>query len=293
LLDRGDALNVQINAWLTVAACLGAAWLIGDRAYKLCRSITYRTMDSPDGLARRCLTVSAVACLPLIVTCAVTCVFCWYVAHRSLASIGLILIPDYSAQFGLFAATALSAATLCVVVGYLLGWIRAMPSRMRTDPSRGIPAFCSGLTYTFAGSILEEVVLRGFALSILCDASGPVAALLVTSGVFSISHLLSCKKLPPLYLANAFLFGVVAGYCRLATGALWAPIGLHIGWNLPTTSVFGLPMCGSPNHRGLMECEVRGPSLVTGGAYSPSGGALGSLELGAVALALAVLGVPF
>jgi membrane protease YdiL (CAAX protease family) len=60
----------------------------------------------------------------------------------------------------------------------------------------------------------------------------------------------------------------VYGYIR--TRQLWLPIGLHAGWNIFQRSL-GFPVSGY-ELSGLLDINVSGPKLWTGGAFGPEAG---------------------
>ncbi len=104
--------------------------------------------------------------------------------------------------------------------------------------------------------LLEETLFRGLFLGVLLRGTRPLAATLLSSGIFSIVHFLKAPDQttvsvgwtsgftslahsfdqfaePMLLLAGfttLFLIGVVLAHARLRTQSLWLPIGLHAGW---------------------------------------------------------------
>lgn len=106
--------------------------------------------------------------------------------------------------------------------------------------------------------ILEELLFRGFILGVLLRSFSRVAALLLTSALFSILHFLKAPEATtpndsvrwfagfdsiahsfaqfgdPILLAAGFLtlfaIGCILADGRLQTSSLWLPIGLHAGW---------------------------------------------------------------
>jgi CAAX protease family protein len=106
--------------------------------------------------------------------------------------------------------------------------------------------------------LLEELFFRGLILGVLLRSSSRLAALLLTSSLFSIVHFLKAPDLTtpndavywssgfvsiahsfeqfgqPLLLAAGFLtlfaIGAILADARLLTRSLWLSIGLHAGW---------------------------------------------------------------
>jgi membrane protease YdiL (CAAX protease family) len=104
--------------------------------------------------------------------------------------------------------------------------------------------------------IIEEALFRGLFLGVLLRGNRPLAAALLSSGIFSIVHFLKAPDQtttsvgwtsgfislahsfdqftePMLVLAGfttLFLIGAILACARLRTRSLWMPIGLHAGW---------------------------------------------------------------
>jgi len=99
------------------------------------------------------------------------------------------------------------------------------------------------LLHLLAGAVLapfyEEVLFRGFALRVWLTTHGPQAAILRSSALFVIAHVLfiGAERFQDA-LALAFVGGVARipvslalGWLYVRTGSLWAPIGLHAAFN--------------------------------------------------------------
>lgn len=97
----------------------------------------------------------------------------------------------------------------------------------------------------------EELLFRGYQMTAL--RLRPVKALLVSSSVFAVLHLLSSGGQVNavervLYLAMPFGFAVAAGALMIVTDSLWAAVGVHAGVHVGT--LLGLPL-GLGNGPGL------------------------------------------
>lgn len=87
---------------------------------------------------------------------------------------------------------------------------------------------------------VEEVVFRGALYRPLVQDKSPVAVVLVTAALFAAVHLDPYKLLP------LFLMGCLLGYLRWASGSLWPPFLLHLGFNaVPFVDLFG-PNASTP-----------------------------------------------
>ena len=130
-------------------------------------------------------------------------------------------------------------------------------------------------------SLNEELSFRGYILQRLAQAWGLPAAVVVSSLVFAMVHVLN-PNVQPLAMVSLFAAGLLLACAYLVSRSLWLPIGLHIGWNLAEIHLLGFPGSGIPE-AALIRSVVNGPEAMTGGAFGPEGGLVG--------LAATVLGI--
>jgi hypothetical protein len=133
-------------------------------------------------------------------------------------------------------------------------------------------------------SFNEELSFRGYILQRLTQAWGLPAAVVVSSLIFAMVHVLN-PNVQPLAMVNLFAAGLLFSCAYLVSRSLWLPIGLHIGWNLAEIHLLGLPGSGM-TEPALIRSVVHGPEVVTGGAFGPEGGLLG---LAAIVLGIIIL----
>jgi membrane protease YdiL (CAAX protease family) len=119
-------------------------------------------------------------------------------------------------------------------------------------------------------SVAEELLLRGFALRELERGVGQRLAVLITSSLFGVMHLLNPGAS---YVAalNIALVGALFALIVIATGSLYASIGVHIAWNWCEGFVFGHPVSGLAPGLSLLHraAAVPGRELWTGGEFGP------------------------
>jgi membrane protease YdiL (CAAX protease family) len=135
-------------------------------------------------------------------------------------------------------------------------------------------------------ALYEELAFRGYILQNLSSDWGVVVALVVSSLLFGIFHALN-PNATLLALANIFLAGVVLAACYLVTRNLWLAMAFHFSWNFVQGPLLSFPLSGLETP-GLLVSTAQGNPLITGGAFGPEGGLLGTAVL---CLALVVLGV--
>jgi membrane protease YdiL (CAAX protease family) len=121
-------------------------------------------------------------------------------------------------------------------------------------------------------SWFEELTFRGYLLQNLKDGIGIRWAVLLSSIIFGLLHLLN----PNATILSGIIiilitFILVLGWLR--TGQLWIPFGLHAGWNFFMGPVFGFPVSGMLEDS-FLKIKINGPNWITGGEFGPEGGYL-------------------
>jgi|GEM_PF-372148 len=187
------------------------------------------------------------------------------------------------------AALGVGKLVLTLAPLWVGGWLH--PAERDNVPSWSVLPLAA-LT-VLCNVVTQEVLVRGYILQTLRTYLGTATALIGSSLLFSAFHYGTAKGalLPHM---NLFLSGLVYGYAYLETGNLWAPISLHWAWNLLLGPVLGLTVSGlrpelSPLYYGWSLLHVRGPALVTGGAFGIEGGLAATFANLALLLALYLL----
>jgi membrane protease YdiL (CAAX protease family) len=171
---------------------------------------------------------------------------------------------------------ALGGLLMAAVFGteWALGWLRidsfawqaaAWPAMLRS--------LAGALFLYIIVALNEETAIRGYLLQNLAQGLNTVWAILISSLLFGLLHAANpfATWTSALYLVIAGVF-LAAGY--LATGSLWLPIGLHLGWNFFQGTVFGFPVSGTGGFH-LVSQTVAGPQWATGGHFGPEAGLTG------------------
>lgn len=134
-------------------------------------------------------------------------------------------------------------------------------------------------------AVFQEVAVRGCIFQTLERHYGSGIALVASSLFFGLLHLgipvsgltPGQRLIGPLFLSLET--GLLFSAAYLLTRRLWLPIGLHWGWNLFETSVYGTANSGAwendPNT--LFAGHVHGPFFAGGGAFGPEASVIGLL----------------
>ncbi len=126
-----------------------------------------------------------------------------------------------------------------------------------------------GLFFAILAGILEELLFRGLLFRLCSRLLGTWGALLFTSALFGAAHAANHGAAVSSSLAIALEAGVLLGAAYAATGRLWVPIGLHVGWNFTEGSLFGMTLSGNTMKSGLIRGSLNGPNILTGGDFGP------------------------
>lgn len=144
------------------------------------------------------------------------------------------------------------------------------------------PHIAFAFTFTVLAGITEEIIFRGFLFRLFSKILGTWGALLLTAAFFGAAHARNPSATVRSSVAMAIEAGVLLGAAYALTNRLWFPIGLHIGWNFSEGSIFGMTISGFTMDAAILRGSVRGPALLTGGAFGPEASVV------AVALCFAV-----
>ena len=121
------------------------------------------------------------------------------------------------------------------------------------------------LVFALFHGVFEELLFRGILFRVTEESLGTWLAMVISALLFGALHLTD----PNATLWSAIAVALTAGITLSATFAfsrrLWIPIGIHIAWNF-TQSFFGLAVSGN-NSQGLLNANLSGPILLSGGAF--------------------------
>jgi len=204
--------------------------------------------------------------------------------RRSFVSLGLYL--NRWVVRDVLAGIAVSGIIMGVVYlsEWAIGWLRFDSFSWKTQGfSQALINTAGGLLVFVIVAWQEELLSRGYWLQNIEQGLNLFWGVLLSSLLFALLHLgnpnVSWVAVLGLLAGGVFL---AFGYVR--TRLLWLPIGLHIGWNFFEGTVFGFPVSGLSFIPRLINQQVKGPELITGGAFGPEAGLviLPALLVGAI-----------
>jgi len=259
--------------------------LILKYSYRLCS----RASNRISSLTAPVFVLSLLACLAALIPSATALAVTFlFILATDGSPFPIVALDQTSGWLG-FTLWGAGLGFVCVMVMFVFGRaagfirVRKIDDGQRRDR---VPAFLGGLSDYLGAAAFEEIAMRGYVYYLIQTVYGAWAAVVGSAVVFAAVHLVRPDRIPAVFTVNAFIFGLLTGASRYWTGALWLPIGLHVGWNVTSGPFLGLPYSGVAYDRGIVRSDVKGPQWFTGGLYSLDAGVLGTLAL---LLAAAVL----
>jgi membrane protease YdiL (CAAX protease family) len=159
------------------------------------------------------------------------------------------------------------AIALPILLLILVGWLR---STLVTTVPWGHPII-RVTALLVPAAFAEELLTRGYLLTVLRDAWNWPVSVAVTSIAFGLLHLrnpgANVQSVALVTLAGVFLATI-----RIATGSLYAAWAAHFAWNWMMAAVFHASVSGLPLDAPGYRYVDAGPDWATGGAWGPEGG---------------------
>jgi len=126
-----------------------------------------------------------------------------------------------------------------------------------------LPAIAMALS----SGIYEELLFRGLLFRSVETWFGSWAALVVSSLVFGLTHLMNPQGTLEGALFIAVEAGVLLAAAFMLTRRLWLSIGFHMAWNYTQSAIFSSIVSGNDAAQGLVKSTVKGPDYLTGGNF--------------------------
>jgi membrane protease YdiL (CAAX protease family) len=204
---------------------------------------------------------------------------------------GTIGFPADASMLGLLWGALLGAAlfALPLLVLTAIGAARWAPDLADfTGPALGL-----SLVLCFFNVVTQETLVRSYIFQELWKKYGVAIAIGATTLIFLALHAAAILQgtQGAIAGANIALASVMLGLAYVRSGALWLPIGIHLGWNALQGPVLGINVTGNEIALGRWRMlDLSGDPLLTGGAMGVEGGLIGLIgpALGVTIVALAI-----
>ena len=171
---------------------------------------------------------------------------------------GLLSLQEFLG--GLAVGVALFSAVIAVL------WLFRVYHLQGPGTTAGLGA---GALAALLAATVEETLIRGFLFRIVQMLGGTWIAILISSAFFGAAHAFNPGATVTSSVAIALEAGVLLAAAYVLTGRLWFPIGLHAGWNFSEGSLYGLSVSGFTAKNALTQGTLKGPVILTGGAFGP------------------------
>lgn len=127
------------------------------------------------------------------------------------------------------------------------------------------------LTVAFTVAIFEEILLRGILFRIMEEKLGSYYALVTSAIIFGGLHLLNPNSSFTSAACVAIEGGILLGAAFIFSRNLWLPIAIHFAWNFMQSGIFGAITSGNEKTNSLLNTQMTGPTIITGGDFGPEG----------------------
>lgn len=189
--------------------------------------------------------------------------FAVYVAHARFIeqrAVSELDLQGMGREFGIGLLIGAGLYTACELVLMALGIYRITGFN---PLSYLVPAIAMALS----SSIFEELLFRGVLFRSVETWFGSWAALVVSSLVFGLTHLLNPQGTIEGALFIAVEAGILLAAAFMLTRRLWLSIGFHMAWNYTQSAIFSGIVSGNDAAPGWIRSTVNGPELLTGGSF--------------------------
>lgn len=168
--------------------------------------------------------------------------------------------PGMGREFGIGLLIGAGLYAACEAVLMILGIYRIAG----LNPlSYMLPAIAMAIS----SSVFEELLFRGVLFLAVEKWFGSWVALVVSSLVFGLTHLVNPQATLEGALFIAVEAGILLGAAVMLTRRLWLSIGFHMAWNYTQQAIFSGIVSGNDAAPGLIRSTMKGPDYLTGGNF--------------------------
>jgi hypothetical protein len=193
---------------------------------------------------------------------------------RPWSDVGLSLAAAHPSRIA--AGWIVGGLAIAAACGALLavGWLRIAPS----EPGSSLGAAARISLFLIPAALSEEVLCRGYLLTVIRDRLGTWRAVAATSIAFGLLHVFNAGATVG-SVAIVTLAGIFLAAVRVTYDSLYAAWAAHLAWNWVIAVPLHAPVSGlrfeAPDYRTVSD----GPAWITGGAWGPEGGLAAALGL--------------
>jgi membrane protease YdiL (CAAX protease family) len=171
-----------------------------------------------------------------------------------------LALPGMGRELGIGLLIGASLYAACEMILMALGIYRI-------DGLNPLNYMVPAIAMAISSSVYEELLFRGVLFGSVEKWFGSWAALVVSSLVFGLTHLINPQGTIEGALFIAVEAGVLLAAACMLTRRLWLSIGFHMAWNYTQSAIFSGIVSGNDARQGLIRSTVNGPDWLTGGNF--------------------------
>lgn len=171
-----------------------------------------------------------------------------------------LALPGMGRELGIGLLIGFGLYTVCILILMVMGIYRI-------EGFNPLTFLLPALAMAVSSGVFEELLFRGVLFGSIERMFGSWTALVVSSLLFGLVHLMN----PQATLEGALFIAVEAGIllagAYMLTGRLWMSMGFHFSWNYTQEGIFSGIVSGNDAAQGLVKSSISGPDLLTGGSF--------------------------
>ena len=171
-----------------------------------------------------------------------------------------LALPGMGRELGTGMLIGVGLYTACVLILIGLGIYRVQG----LNP---LGFMVPAIAMAVSSAVYEELLFRGVVFGSVEAWFGSWAALVVSSLVFGLTHLVNPEGTVEGALFIAVEAGILLAAAYMLTRRLWVSMGFHAAWNYTQSAIFSGIVSGNEASQGLIRSAVQGPELLTGGKF--------------------------
>jgi membrane protease YdiL (CAAX protease family) len=161
----------------------------------------------------------------------------------------------------------------------------------RIDGLNPLSFMIPAIAMAISSSVYEELLFRGVLFGSVEKWFGSWAAVVVSSLVFGLTHLINPQGTIEGALFIAVEAGILLAAAYLLTRRLWLSIGFHMAWNYTQSAIFSGIVSGNDAQQGLIRSTTKGPDWLTGGNFGVESSVLALLLCTTTGIVMLVMAV--
>jgi membrane protease YdiL (CAAX protease family) len=180
-----------------------------------------------------------------------------FVEQRAVSELAL---KGMGRELGIGLAVGTGLYSVCVLILLAMGVYRI-------EGLNPLGFLLPGIAMALSSAVFEELLFRGVIHRSVEIWFGSWAALVVSSLVFGLVHLMNPQGTLEGALFIAVEAGILLAGAYMLTGRLWMSMGFHFSWNYTQSAIFSGIVSGNDASQGLIRSTVKGPEILTGGNF--------------------------